>query len=256
MLIEEIPSNWKQRWSFWKASFRFVCAAKGDLSVSLAALLRKTRISFYTETCSSVLSVFRNVQHVHKSVAIVWPVSVKKGFWEKVEASRILHSNHIARTVPTRSICSSFSMGGRWFLAMKLFSKAEPVLLKRKQTSTWSMFLAWRMPTECCWAINGSRPANAKLPLPHRHSSITRPCSAAACILSTWPNTSNHVCLGSVIRSFQHNSVQTRRHLWLAVVARLDVQRSHSCGNVLVHWRWIPGDFSCSEANPTETHCC
>ena len=46
-------------------------------------------------------------------MAIVWPVSVKKSFSEKVEASRILHSNHIARTVPTRSICHSFSTGVR-----------------------------------------------------------------------------------------------------------------------------------------------
>ena len=41
MLIEEIPSNWKQRWSFYKVSSRFVCAAMADLSVSLAALLGK-----------------------------------------------------------------------------------------------------------------------------------------------------------------------------------------------------------------------
>ena len=36
------------------------------------------------------------------------------------------------------------------------------------------------MPTKCCWVIHGSWPANAKLPPPHRHSSITRPCCSSA----------------------------------------------------------------------------
>ena len=42
--------------------------------------------------------VFRNVQQVRKSVAIVWPVSLKNGFWEKVEASRVLYLNSIAQS--------------------------------------------------------------------------------------------------------------------------------------------------------------
>ena len=86
--------------------------------------LKKFKHFLYAETCSSVLFIFRNVQHVRQSVAIVWPASVKKGFWEKVEASRILHSNDIAWTVPTRSHAIHFLWAAschlicRWFLAM------------------------------------------------------------------------------------------------------------------------------------------
>ena len=55
-----------------------------------------------------------------------------------------------------------------------LFSRAEPIHAKRRQTSTWSFLLAWSMPTKCCWWSTAGWPANAKLPLPHliNHSTL------------------------------------------------------------------------------------
>ena len=41
ILVEEVPSNWQQRWRFCKVSYRIVCAPMADLSVSLAELSRK-----------------------------------------------------------------------------------------------------------------------------------------------------------------------------------------------------------------------
>ena len=55
ILVEEVPSNWQQRWSFWKVSSRIVCAAMADLSVSFAELSQRTRESLDAETCLSVL---------------------------------------------------------------------------------------------------------------------------------------------------------------------------------------------------------
>ena len=84
-----------------------------DLSVSLAALLRKNaqkplrwdmlKCTICFQKCATT-SLERG-----DSLACV----CEERFLRKVGASRILHSNHIARTVPTRSICHSFSMGGR-----------------------------------------------------------------------------------------------------------------------------------------------
>ena len=84
-----------------------------DSSVSLATLLRKRdaqkplRWDMLKCTICFQKCATRSLER-GDSLACVW-----KGFWEKVEASRIIHSNHIARTVPTRSICHSFSMGGQ-----------------------------------------------------------------------------------------------------------------------------------------------
>ena len=43
ILLEEVPSNWQQRWRFWKVSSGIVCVAMADLSASLAELSRKKR---------------------------------------------------------------------------------------------------------------------------------------------------------------------------------------------------------------------
>ena len=50
ILVEEVPSNWQQRWRFWKVSSGIVCVAMTDLSVSLAELHEITRESLDAET--------------------------------------------------------------------------------------------------------------------------------------------------------------------------------------------------------------
>ena len=65
----------------------------------------------------------------------------------------------------------------KWYPLFKLFSRAEPVSIQKGNKHQLGLFFL----LEACqrnaagWSTAGW-PVNTKLPLPHRHSSITRPC--------------------------------------------------------------------------------
>ena len=61
------------------------------------------------------------------------------------------------------------------------FEKEININLEIENKGNKHQLPAWSMPTKCCWVIHRTAgwPANAKLPLPDRHSSITRPCCSS-----------------------------------------------------------------------------
>ena len=52
----------------------------------------------------------------------------------------------------------------------KLFSKAEPFPFEKEKTLTWSILLAWSMPTKWYWVIHGRLTSERKAYTSYRHS--------------------------------------------------------------------------------------
>ena len=67
------------------------------------------------------------------------------------------------------------------------------------------------MPTKCCWWSTAVWPANTKLPLPHRRSSITRPAAQSSAQAPS--SLSLHALRSSSARQAQTVRVRTRRRV-------------------------------------------
>ena len=93
-----------------------------------------------------------------------------------------------ATTFPTVCICTSRRDTYQGISAVQAVLKGRTVAkwkgFLKKKTSTWSVILARTCQRNAAGRSTAGWPANAKLPFPRRHSSITRPCCSSAKLLT------------------------------------------------------------------------
>ena len=125
ILVEEVPSNWQQRWRFWKVSSRIACAAMADLSVSLAELSRKNvRKPWCWDMITCTFCVQKrltsSLERSDSLACVCEERALRKGwgkscftlkFYCPVPRIPRVYAIHFLRAAGSRLIC-------RWFLAM------------------------------------------------------------------------------------------------------------------------------------------
>ena len=124
----------------WKFFFsRIASGLMADLTVSLTALSRKqARKAWGRDIRKCTLCVQKCIMSLFERGDSLVRVSEER-FWEKVEASRLLHLDPITRPMLTKTIiCSSFSMDGRLPINLPLNSPND----------AWTASLSFRIPLQ------------------------------------------------------------------------------------------------------------
>ena len=121
---------------------------------------------------------------------------------------------------------------------------------KRKKTLTWSILLAWSMPTKWYWVIHGRLTSERKAYTCHRHSSITRPLPAARALKHQAPCT----CLNS--NAWTLDRLRTGRRVGSTGGTRRrgDHMHDHSRFQRDIEWRHRRLSLSLSLSQKSLTH--